>query len=414
MFKIRHRTEKENIIFSGAFSDAKTATLTPFDNIPDYKTISKFSEKKINKVKQNKFSGDEEFIKLYNKYIPKNITVEEPEIRVNHIYEAIPIPASNIILKGDVAGHHSFFDPSVDVCMAERFNDILIDPRSKKMAYRFSGQPVRMSEALSLHGQCAGNYAHFLCEVLPRLLIFDNAGISKSAPILLDDGWLHPNHIKLVKIFNRERREIIRVGRNHPAFVHHLFDVSPTAYAPPEYRWFVEGKEMQATPSDVYRFSKPALDLVRNFDLDRKLMDSPYGEKIFLSRKVNEHSTGRDLPSKAHLEKIASLHGFEVVNTSEMGVLEQIALFRAAKVVVAPIGASMANLIFTPPGCKIICLSPIYKNANYYYFSKLMSVLGHDLTYIVGPQIDGPSHHPFHKNYHIDCDDFYEQLAQLA
>lgn len=390
------------------------ATLTCFDDMPQYHRLKTVARGRSMEFTPPEFHGDQDCIDEFSDSVIPSLEVEQPEISIHEIYEAQPIPASNIILHAGKAGHHRWFDAEKEVCMFELFGKALVDPDAKKIAFKPKFHPIRFGEALSLHGQCAGNYAHFLAEVLPKLLVADEYGDFPDAPILLDDGWTPINHRKLISLFNRHGRDIIRVGMDQAADVHRLFDISPTAYAPPEYRWHVEKQKMQVTPPEVYRFSRDALNLVRNFDLKKKLLKSPHGAKLFLGRRVTEFTTGRDLVNMHQLAHMAASVGFEAINTGDMGVLEQIATFRAARVVIAPIGASLSNLIFTPPGCEVICLSPIYDKANFYYFAKLMAVLGHKLTYVVGPQIEGSNPHPFHKNYSIDPDEFAQQLARVS
>jgi capsular polysaccharide biosynthesis protein len=46
--------------------------------------------------------------------------------------------------------------------------------------------------------------------------------------------------------------------------------------------------------------------------------------------------------------------GFATVRLEERSWAEQIALFQAARVVVAPHGASLANLVFCAPGTRVV------------------------------------------------------------
>lgn len=389
------------------------ADLVPFDDAPHYSRLRNIGKGGTLRFEPPRFVGDDECLDTFESSIITELEVEQPQLSVNQIFEAVPLPASNIILHEGQALHHRYFEPERDVCMLERFGLMMVDPEARRIAMKPKFHPVRMPKALSLLSQCGGNYAHFLAEVLPKLLLADEYGVDRDAPILLDDGWSSPNHMKLVRLYNRHNRKIIRVGREQAADVHHLFDISPTAYAPPEYRWFVEGGEMESTPGPVYRFSREALDMVRNGQTAKDAPVSKHGAKLFLGRKVTENSTGRELINMHHLAHMASERGFQAINTGDMSALEQIATFRAARVIIAPIGASLSNLIFTPPGCEVICLSPIYKKANYYYFAKLLAALGHKLTYVVGPQVPGGQPHPFHRNYVVDEEHLDTELDRI-
>lgn len=72
-----------------------------------------------------------------------------------------------------------------------------------------------------------------------------------------------------------------------------------------------------------------------------------------------------------------------------MSCQEQAVICLDAELIIAPIGATLANMIFAPKGRKVIILAPHYAGANYFYYTHLAAVLGHELTYVLGPQV-GP------------------------
>jgi capsular polysaccharide biosynthesis protein len=115
----------------------------------------------------------------------------------------------------------------------------------------------------------------------------------------------------------------------------------------------------------------------------------------------------------AEVESLILSYGFEALDPAELSVVDQMAVFQDAEYIISPVGAALANAIFTPAGCKVIALAPYYENANYYYYSNLMGVLGHDLHYVLGTQVEMDGH-VLHRNYSIDLDALKEALERLA
>lgn len=341
--------------------------------------------------------------------VPSVVHVERPPLQIAEFRNATPLPASDIVVlkEQSLAVHPDYFVPSRDVCHYERLGRMIVSPSCERIYYRHTKPKVNLVEAISLLGQSSGNYAHFITETLPKLLLVDSLPEYRKIPILVD-GWIHDNHRVLIKLFNKTRRQVIPVAPSQPAHVERLISISPVAYAPPEYRSFLSGGEPEFTPYDVYKFSETALNMVRKRRL--KVGRSKYGRRLFLYRRTANFGNGRNAVNIAKLCRIARRAGFDVVEPGSLSVADQIATFRNAEIVVSPIGAAMANLMFTPRGCKVICLSAVYDSASYYYFSNMMAALGHDLTYVIGPQAS-KSGHLFHRDYEVDIDDFYAALS---
>ena len=75
------------------------------------------------------------------------------------------------------------------------------------------------------------------------------------------------------------------------------------------------------------------------------------GHKLFVSRGS---AASRRVVNEAELEPVLAEHGFEVVDPAGMSIAEQVALFSRASVVVGPHGAGLTNLLFSPPGTRVV------------------------------------------------------------
>ncbi|MBD8894271.1 glycosyltransferase family 61 protein [Roseibium litorale] len=103
--------------------------------------------------------------------------------------------------------------------------------------------------------------------------------------------------------------------------------------------------------------------------------------RIYLSRK--------DAPARRMLNEdaicdIASRHGFEVLTTTGMPLVEQIKLFSEASHVISPHGAGLANTMFCPPGGSMLELH--YDNSVNWSLRRLASIVPLRYGCIVGRQ----------------------------
>jgi capsular polysaccharide biosynthesis protein len=114
------------------------------------------------------------------------------------------------------------------------------------------------------------------------------------------------------------------------------------------------------------------------------------------------------------IESILADFGFIAADPAALTFAEQVLLLQNVECVVAPIGAALANLIFAPPGRKVIALAPYYRGADYYYFSNLMGVLGRELYFILGAQIDQPEVHRLNRDYMANVQALRGALERLC
>ena len=101
--------------------------------------------------------------------------------------------------------------------------------------------------------------------------------------------------------------------------------------------------------------------------------------RIYLSRA---DALYRKVENEVELQKFLADYGFEIVVSVDLKFVEQIRFFKEEKVVVAPHGAGLSNLVFCSPSTKVIELfSAEYINGCYW---TLAQQVGLDYYYIVG------------------------------
>ncbi len=109
------------------------------------------------------------------------------------------------------------------------------------------------------------------------------------------------------------------------------------------------------------------------------------GERIYLTR---DNARRRRVGNEGELRALLEARGFVTVRAEELAWAEQIAVFRRARVVVAPHGAGLANLAFCAPGTRVVELV----NRAYFnpYFWRLAGLRGLDYRPVVTAGADEP------------------------
>ena len=77
--------------------------------------------------------------------------------------------------------------------------------------------------------------------------------------------------------------------------------------------------------------------------------------------------------------KLFEPYGFKRYVLGGMSIIEQVALFNQAKIIVAAHGSSLVNLIFCNPGTKVIEIFQKRSDSSFYYLSQIKNL---DYQYI--------------------------------
>lgn len=341
----------------------------------------------------------------------------EPPIVILEAKKVRVMGGTNLLLDENFAVHPDLQIPERDVIPAEYLGFAKVDKLCERIRLGITKKNIHVTEAISLLGNCTGNYAHWLTEILPKLILINEHKQYLGVPILVDD-WIHPTILSTIDFFNKNGRSIIYVPRWQSIYVEKLIDLSPPAYTPPESRFYYDTNELPPPLSDYFIFSKFALNRLRHaaWEVTAKTQSSIKNKRLYLKRALNSTGNGRLITNSDEVDSLIESYGFTSVSTIDMSFEEQIALFKQAEYIVSPIGAALINTLFSPQGCKVICLSPYYEKANYFYFSNFMGVLGHETHYVIGPQVDTENivDHILHKNYLIELNALEAALKRLT
>jgi capsular polysaccharide biosynthesis protein len=336
------------------------------------------------------------------------VKIDTPRLDVFEFSRAMAVGGVDFVFVSDTAIHHDLFMPSQHHCPAEYFGVVSINRQKGSLKLRLTQECKKIPMAATMIGQCSGNYAHWLTETLPKLPVFDACGDFADLPLLVDDG-LSPNIYASIDLVNGNRRKVIAVKRWEPVVLDKLVTVSHPGYE----RYVPHGIHNREAPAYVNTFSPTALRMLRD-TVGNALEGSPQlrAKKIYLSRSEKSGNL-RQIDNLSAVEAAIRDCGIQLIRPESMEFKEQVAACMNAELIVAPVGAALANMIFAPPGCGVIVLSPYYDEANYFYYSNLAGVLGHELRYVLGPQTR-ENKHPAHKSYHIDVEVLMATLEQVT
>jgi len=246
---------------------------------------------------------------------------------------------------------------------------------------RFGRAPVRREKAvISLRGLFEFNYYHALLEILAKLPILDRH-VSPSTPVVISPALAQQPFFQTLKALPnlRERNWIVQ----------------DDFYIAADQIWVCA----------IIRAARPTLQGLLGL-----LGDPPTASgnerRIFLTR---DRSRGRCLLNFDTLQPILQAHGFEIVDTEQMPVLEQMKLFADSRVVAGIHGAGLTNLLFRAGhAANLLEIYPPHDaDPSFYLLSK---DLGFGWNHIIG---QSPTSKQRHANFQLDPHGLSKQLDQL-
>jgi len=238
------------------------------------------------------------------------------------------------------------------------------------------------------------NWAHFLTEVLPKALIAERRAQWRDWPMLISSSRL-ANAEELLRLLVAPDRRIVKAyGRMR---IGEAGYVSSVGFCPLEYVYDAETGFPDIRPADC-AFSPYALEMVRAAATRlAPPATNPASRYLYLRR----NSKIRHFINQDEVEREFSARGFEIVAPENLSVMRQMELFSQARVIAGPTGAALANLVFAPPGCRVLILAAMTRHSAFHYWLNMAQATGHRAQYVFGRAV-GPSAHPAHPDLHFD------------
>jgi len=181
--------------------------------------------------------------------------------------------------------------------------------------------------AWSLATVSATNYFHWMFECLPRLRFLREANIPHD--------WIYACQSQR---FQREAYAFLGLPAEK------IIDTATTPFL---------RAEQLVVPRRVDKFEAWIVPWLREtlLPLGQSAARGKRPKRIYISRRK---ASSRAVSNDAALLALLESHGFVEVRLEELGLGEQIALFRDAEAIVAPHGAGLTNLVFCEPGTLVV------------------------------------------------------------
>jgi capsular polysaccharide biosynthesis protein len=202
--------------------------------------------------------------------------------------------------------------------------------------------------AIAATPEAAGNYYHWLLDLLPRVLLLKHAARNFSNyDVLLLNG----------SRANYERETLAALG------------------VPPQKIRYVGSRDRFHVASAV--FSSMDINVVAPWKVHglRELASS-YPSRLHRSRLYFSRARAavRRIVNEKEISEVLRQHDFEILEAENLKWREQADLFASASVIVAPHGAALTNIVFCQPGTRVVEISTRVSYRDWYW--QLAAVAG--------------------------------------
>ena len=243
---------------------------------------------------------------------------------------------------------------------------------------RRSGDPVRLKKATWIIERVYHNHSHWITAHLPKLLLLRERDMLGDVLLPSErtdaiDGSLRMLGLEPTQFRTFEPMRPLRVGEltilGTDRFRPELLRLIPPAYGVPD------------------AASRP--------------------RKIFISRASAKR---RRLLNEDAVWSLIKPAGFQRVQMEELTFEDQVALMRETAVLLAPHGAGLTNMVFCPPGTRVVEIADLgFPNPNFY---ALASAMGH--RYWLLPATSIGNSHPLEKDLRVDPEVIRDVLPNLS
>ena len=208
-----------------------------------------------------------------------------------------------------------------------------------------------------------GNYYHWLHDVVMRL-----HGVLDRLPEdtqFIVPPRLRPYQYDTLAMLGIDRSQLREFDGRESWLLESLFFSPVTPGAPAAFAWL---REVALRANDVSL--------------------GPPTRRIYVTRR---HAAHHRVVNEPEVEALLREHGFETHALETLSFAEQVALFATAEVLVTSHGAGTTNILFAPPGLKIVELfEPTFVSASPARQFWIMSTsLGHEYWCLVGDPVPG-------------------------
>jgi tetratricopeptide (TPR) repeat protein/capsular polysaccharide biosynthesis protein len=291
--------------------------------------------------------------------IPEGRVWAAPQQNSWIICNALAVITPDNYLLGDVSRYYPWYLPGCPY--QERTNHTILTLEEIPAVEEIEGTVAVLS------GLAGHVYYHWMIDILPRIELLRRSGIE-----LEQIDWFLVNNID--RSFQRETLNLLGI---------------PVAKILASDRYsHIQAQELivPSFPGHLDWVSPGTIEFLRQTFLPQiTLTKTSYPERIYISRA---RARGRQVINEQEVIDILETWDFQTFYLEEMSVREQVALFAAAKVIVAAHGSGLTNLVFSNAGTKVIELfSPHYVRTDYWIITQQLQIQHY---YLLGNSFDCP------------------------
>ncbi|MGD1917686.1 MAG: glycosyltransferase 61 family protein [Pleurocapsa sp.] len=258
------------------------------------------------------------------------------------ICDALAIMTPDNYLLGDLSRHYPWFLPECPY--QERKEHSIFELDNIPPVEKIEGKVAVLS---SLAGHV---YYHWMFDLLPRIELIRRSKIKLSE---IDCFIVN----SLSKPYQKETLELLNIPKNKILESDRHSHIQATELIVPSFPGY-----MDWIPPGTMQF------LRQTFLPQVNLVKTKANQKIYISRAK---ARNRQLINEPEVNQLLTSQGFKTIFLEEMSVLEQVAVFANAEVIVAPHGSGLTNLVFCSPNTKVVELfSPNYQRTDYWMISQ--------------------------------------------
>ncbi|MGB3535962.1 MAG: tetratricopeptide repeat protein [Microcoleaceae cyanobacterium] len=303
-------------------------------------------------INSQKKQISDESINQFVAVIPQGKTWITPQINYWNVCKAIAIITPDNQLLADVSRDYPGQLPG---CTSYH-------PQQHQIFQQTQLPPLQKIEGsvAVLSGLSGHIYFHWMVDILPRIELLRRSGINLDQ---IDKFLVNSIHLP----FQRETLQKLGIPLNKILESDQFPHIQATQLIVPSFAGYLGWLEPWG------------IDFLRKTFLTPEIKaKSGYPERVYISRKNARHR--RVLNETKVLEEL-SKYGFVSIQLESLSFTEQVALFSQAKVIIAPHGSGLTNIVFCNKLAKVAeFVSPHYNRHYYWVISQYLGLEHYGLT----------------------------------
>lgn len=364
--------------------------------------------------------------------VPANMH-QTPEVYYAKITNVTAIGGSNFLLKNNVCLVHDQFKSNTDTTSEELHDFHRINRKEKKIAIKYPSAFFSLDKAAVFTDACSSNYAHWMTEVLPRIILFLDYNKNTDIDLVLDSN-LHINMYKSLFSCLNKNQNIYLIDKNIHLNIKELHYISATSYVPFDFvkpffsiedKTGLEGRynikaliytrDMLLKNNNNLRIEKmkEVAENTRhtlkkdNIEGVINILDALPCSRLYIERIL----TNKIVVNKYELDLLMSKYNFSKFDTAKATFSDQVTAFSNVDIVISNSSATLVNMMFMKPGSKLYILMANSEHVSYYYWQNQGDIFNIDIKFVLGSTYGKrDSGHP---NFILSILDLEKELKKL-